>query len=254
DPAILLNRGLALSRLKDNSRAIADYSAAIQLDPKYGWAYESRGHAWAELGEYDRAVADYSEALQLDPGDVLALQGRALAWVKAGLSDGAIADLNEAIRLEPRWARAYTGRGFAWSSKHEYGRALADYDAALRLDPNDVDAYAGVATIRATCPDARHRDGRRAVAAAARALKLHGGACAPCLDTLAAAYAEAGDFDAAVKWEAKALEVLPKDDTDQNSFRSRLALYQDKKPYRDRPEGTANAIAVTPRRRDDGAR
>jgi tetratricopeptide (TPR) repeat protein len=254
DPAILLNRGLAWNQLKDSNRAIADFSAAIQLDPKYSWAYESRGRAWAELGEYDRAVADYSEALQLDPGDVLALQGRGLAWVATGFYDGAIADLTEVLRLDPKWARAYTGRGSAWTSKREYERALADFNAALRLDPNDIDAYDGVATIRATCPDGRYRDGQRAVAAATRALNLHGETCAYCLDTLAAAHAEAGDFDAAVKKETKALETLPKDNKDQESFRSRLALYQDKKPYRDPSEGSANAIAVTPPGRDRGAR
>jgi hypothetical protein len=71
---------------------------------------------------------------------------------------------------------------------------------------------------------------------------------------MAAACAEFGDFATAVKWETKALEALPKEDAAQQSFRSRLALYQDKKPYRDAPEGSTDSIAVAPPRRDDESR
>ena len=52
------------------------------------------------------------------------------------------------------------------------------------------------------------------------------------LDTLAAAYAEAGDFDSAVKWETKAIE-LESDAHEKAEYAERLKLYRDKKPYRD---------------------
>ena len=57
------------------------------------------------------------------------------------------------------------------------------------------------------------------------------------LDTLAAAYAEAGDFDAAVKWQEKALGLLAKDDEqNRKDFDARLTLYRAKKPYREEPK------------------
>ena len=57
------------------------------------------------------------------------------------------------------------------------------------------------------------------------------------LDTLAAAYAEAGDFDAAVKWEEKALGLLAKDDEqNRKDFEARLTLYRAKKPYHEEPK------------------
>ena len=57
------------------------------------------------------------------------------------------------------------------------------------------------------------------------------------LDTLAAAYAESGDFDAAVKWQKKAMDLLPKDaERDRKDYGSRLELYRAKKPYREMPE------------------
>ena len=57
------------------------------------------------------------------------------------------------------------------------------------------------------------------------------------LDTLAAANAEAGDFDAAVKWEAKALALVAKDDEPgRKAMDARLVLYRAKKPYREQPK------------------
>jgi serine/threonine-protein kinase len=51
------------------------------------------------------------------------------------------------------------------------------------------------------------------------------------LDILAAANAEARGFDAAVKWQEKAIELV-NDDKVMADYPSRLALYRDKKPYR----------------------
>ena len=248
------NRGLAWSRLKNEDQAIADYTAAIQIEPKHGDAYESRGRSWTNLGDYDRAIADYSEAFRLNPNDALALQGRGLALLYKKEYDWVIADMTEAIRLNPRLARAYSGRGVALASKREYERTLADFDEAIQHDPNDVEAYDGEATIWATCPDARHRNGRKAVASATIACKLHGWTCANCLDTLAAAHAEAGKFDEAIKWQKKALEILPNDNRDRDSYRARLALYQAGKPCRGESSGPENAVAVSPPRRDSGDR
>jgi tetratricopeptide (TPR) repeat protein len=248
------NRGLVWSRLKDENQAIADYSAAIQLDPNHGDAFESRGRSWTNLGDYDRAIADYSEALRLNPNDAMALEGRGLALLNKQEYDLVIADMTEALRLNPRLARAYSCRGAALASKKEYERALADFDEAIQRDPNDVEAYGGEATIWATCPVGRYRDGRKAVASATIACKLHEWTCANCLDTLAAAHAETGKFDEAIKWQKKALEILPGDNRDRESFRARLALYQARKPCRGESSGPDNALAVSPPPRNSGDR
>ena len=50
--------------------------------------------------------------------------------------------------------------------------------------------------------------------------------------TLAAAYAEAGEYDAAVHWQTKANALYPAAD-DRERGEARLKLYQDKKPYRE---------------------
>ncbi len=249
DPHILHNRGLAWLQLKEYNGAIADFTAALALDPKYAWAYEDRGRAWAEAGSHDRAIADFTVELQLDPTATPAFLGRGLAFVETGQPDWAISDLTEALRLDPKLARACTGRGIAWKAKQEYQHAIDDLTEALRLAPNDADALGAMATMRATCPDSRHRNGQLAFAAATRAYQLHGKKCAYCLDTLGAAYAESGDFPRAVTWQTKALAALPEGDAERDSFNARLALYRDNTPYRDllpAGSGSADAIAVAP--------
>jgi serine/threonine-protein kinase len=85
--------------------------------------------------------------------------------------------------------------------------------------------------IWASAPDAKLRDGHRAVEAATRACELTGWKEPDILDTCAASHAEAGNFDNAVKWETKAIDLLT-DEKRKQDFRSRLRLYQARQPYR----------------------
>jgi hypothetical protein len=80
----------------------------------------------------------------------------------------------------------------------------------------------------ASCPDATIRDGKKALEAAQKAFELAKGANE--MAALAAAHAELGEFDKAVEWQTKAVAAAP--DTQKDAFRTRLKLYQDKKPYR----------------------
>ena len=69
-----------LGRQGDLDRAIADYTQAIQLNPKYAPAYYNRGSAWGNKGDFDRAIADYSQAILLDPKEPKPITTAALRW------------------------------------------------------------------------------------------------------------------------------------------------------------------------------
>lgn len=107
---------------KNYDRAIADYSAAIRLDPKYAEAFCERGKAYFANRNYGSVIADYNEAIRLDPKYVKAFLQRASFFTsKYNLRahdydaketyDRAIADCNEAIRLDPKSAKAFLWRG-----------------------------------------------------------------------------------------------------------------------------------------------
>jgi tetratricopeptide (TPR) repeat protein len=136
------DRGVASYEKNEYDRAIADYSEAVRLNPKYAGAYVGRGATWHAKREYDRAIADYDEAIRIDPKNGLAFLDRGFAWETKKDSDRAIADYDEAIRLYPNYTEAYDRRGHAWQSKGNLDRAIADYSEAIRLDPKHIDANA----------------------------------------------------------------------------------------------------------------
>ncbi len=107
---------------------------------------------------------------------------------------------------------------------------LADFNTAIRLEPNHPRGYIARAWLQATCPDPKLRSGNSAVESATRACELSAWKSAESLDPLAAAYAETGDFNAAVKWQAKAIE-LTHDERKIKAYRDRLKLYRQKKSY-----------------------
>ena len=141
----------------------------------------------------------------------------------------AVGDLTEGMLLGASDACAYYHRGRAWALRAEADKAIADFDESVRSNPNGHDAYRR-AWIWATWPEAKHRDGKKAVESSSKACELSGWKNSYDLGSLAAACAEAGDFDAAVKWQAKANGLYP-NAADKTKGEARLRLYQDKKPY-----------------------
>jgi tetratricopeptide (TPR) repeat protein len=160
----------------------------------------------------------------LDAQDARDYYNRGDASYRDGNYDMAISAYDQALAIDSSYAAAYNNRGAAWDKKGEYGRAIADYGQALRLDPNLACAYRNLAWLYATCREERYRDGRRAVENATRACQLSEGKNWDHIDTLAAAYAQSGDFERARLWQAKAIELAP-DEQCRQGCRSRLDLY-----------------------------
>jgi tetratricopeptide (TPR) repeat protein len=260
------NRGLAWFRAGDCDKAIEDYDRAVQIDPSYAKAYCYRGRTRRAMGNPDKAIADYDRATRIDPNDATAYGLRGVAWLQKRNYDKAIEDCNRVVQIEPcrasaygvralAWLEkgdyekaiqdydrvvqldanddaAYFGRGRAWSQKGNYARTIEDYKHALRLDPEDINYLDNLAWIQATCPDETCCDGKEALENAKQAHQLSGGKYRNCIDTLAAAYAECGDFEKAQEWAAKVVE-LAICDKDKADYLARLELYKQHKPYRD---------------------
>jgi tetratricopeptide (TPR) repeat protein len=226
------NRGRAWTGKSEYDQAIADYSDAIRLDSQYTNAYIDRGLSWDSKGEHDKAIAEYDQVIRFDPQSADAYNNRGLAWTKKGEYDKAIADYTEAIRLDPQDARAYNNRGVAWKRKGNYHEAIANYTEAIRLDPESPIRYSTLAWLLATCPDGQYRDGAKAVQLAGKACELTDYTDAYNLCWLAAAHAEAGNFDDAVAWQRKALALAAPDE--KAGMRWCLELYEAGKPYHEK--------------------
>jgi tetratricopeptide (TPR) repeat protein len=121
--------------------ALADWGAAVRLDPHRAPAYADRGEVRRLLGDRAAAVADCDEALRLDPRLVTAYCHRAAASSDRGDQARAVADCTAALRLDPKCALAHARRGNAHRLRGDAEQALADCDRALGLDPNLAEAY-----------------------------------------------------------------------------------------------------------------
>ena len=125
----------------ENELAIADYTMAIELDPKDAAAYNNRGNAYYSNGELDLAITDYTQAIELNPQYAFAYNNRGKAYKDQGELELAIADYTKAIELNPQYALIYNNRGIAYSDKGEVELAFADFAKAIELNPEYADVY-----------------------------------------------------------------------------------------------------------------
>jgi len=142
----------------------------------------------------------------------------------------AISQYTKAIQQDDTDHRSYYWRGQAHEQLKEYGSASADFSKAALLQPTNANYQNELAWLLATAPSALHRDGRRAVATATKACELTELKNAMYLDTLAAAFAEAGDFVKARQYQLDAWKLC--EEKHKEDFQSRLVLYRADKPYR----------------------
>lgn len=223
-------RGNFYLQKKDYDRALADYNQSLRLRPDNAYAWNNAGVARRAKGDYDKAIENTTRAISIDPAYPNAYDSRARAWADKRDDDRAMADYAKAIQLDPEFLDAYFGRAALWEAKGEYAKARADLDHCVQIDPDEADAHNGLAWLLATCPDDQTRDGGRAVAEAQKACELSSWEDMNAIDTLAAAFAEAGDFDQAVEYARRAIELAP--EHKKSAYEERLQLYRQKKPFR----------------------
>src|SRR5579872_388367 len=229
------NRGALWAEMKQVDKARMDYSEAIRLDPRCFAAFINRANLFVETGEVDNALADFTEAIRLNGNDAPAYSGRADLWFERDQLDKAIEDYSAVVRLEPTSVFAYYRRGCLHRLKEQYDAALKDLSEVVRLDPLNPAAHGERAWIWATATDAKVRNGKLAVEAAARSCVLSDWKEPDFMEALAAAHAESGDFEEAVKIEAKAIELMRDGTSDADELsqaETRLDYYKSGKTYR----------------------
>lgn len=213
------------------ARILAEYEEAIRQNPADTDAYYNRGAAYLSLGQFERAIDDFSAVLRLEPADASAHLNRGNAHRLLGRLDQAIDDFTRAIQIDPTYVKAYLSRGDALEQLGQYERAIDDYIEAIQADPNSADGYNALTWVLATCPRDDIRDGAKALECATQACEMTGWQDPHVLDTLAAAYAELGQFAEAVKYQSQALELA--DAERKEEFLQRILLYKARRPYRE---------------------
>jgi Flp pilus assembly protein TadD len=225
------NLGMVLMRQGRLDEAKDQCALALRLNPEYADAHGNLGMILSRQGRFDEARAEYAEALRLNPNQASAHINLGVMLLAQGRVEEALAHCEEGVRLKPRNPNAHFNLGVVYFRQGRLAEAAAQYVETLRIDPNNVEALKYLSLVWAAHPEARYRDGRRAVAAASRACELTGWNDPDALGAVAAAYAETGDFAQAVKWQSRAIE-LARDETKREGLRSRIGLYHAGRPYR----------------------
>jgi len=221
--------------------AMSYLAEEIRRNPHDPKNYNDRATVWFELGEYENAIADYARALQANPNLAAVHNNRAIAYYQLGDEGRAMADMNSLVRLRPRDPHSYNERGWLLHNQGRYELAAADYQRAADLNPNSPTTLGNQAWLWATCPEAELRDAEGAIEAASRACSMTDYQNGFLVGTLAAAYAEAGEFDKAVRQQTQAVELAPLEM--KKTYRQRLALYKENKPLRARGKTTLETAA-----------
>jgi tetratricopeptide (TPR) repeat protein len=238
DPKYLrayVNRANEYSQKREYKLAFRDATMAIQLNPKHANAYHNRGAYYGETGDFDKSIADFSEAIRFNPRSATTFYGRALAYEDLEKFDKAIADYDRVVRIPPKDSDDYLARGSAYFKKGNYKAALSDFEKALRLSPTNDHALNGLTWVRATCPETSLRNGEEAIRMSMRACELTKWKKPGDIFALAAAYAETGDFDKAVKYQTQGMKMKSAYGPVDKKTRERLALYRDHEPWRSKP-------------------
>jgi tetratricopeptide (TPR) repeat protein len=247
--------------------AIKDYTAAIAYSPGFADALNNRAGVYTKQGEYRKAIADYSRCLKLDSQDPDVVYNLAKCYMSIGDPRRAITAFTQLIKSNPSYIPAYSGRAAAYLHQGNRRQAVADARRGLALTPADdwdfycrfrldevlrdhrgalgdlraaLQKYPNSAFYRnliawrlATSPDASLRNGREAVQLAEQANQSTGWRDGGRIDTLAAAYAEIGDFEKAVEYQERACKTAALNGNGAyKDCQTRLDLYRNQKPYR----------------------
>ncbi len=223
-------RGAALVALGDFEKAAADFSKAIELDPQNVPAINDRGTTYRRLGRLENAKADFDTVIARGVRHPGVYTNRAMVWLDMRNVEQAMVDLHVALDLDQKFAPAWEASGAAREVMGDIPKAIDNYRKAVEIDPAFALAWNNRAWLLATTPSGPHRNGRQAVEFATKACELTGYQKADVMDTLAAAHAEAGQFEQAVSVAKDAIEIA--DENEKAAIKQRLALYEAGQPYR----------------------
>lgn len=217
------------------AEAVAQYEAAVALRPTWSGPRVSLGHVLAKLGRTEDACTQLEAALRIDPELVDARQQLGMLLMQQGQFAAARAQLAEVVQRKPNGPAAAQLLATALWKDGAAAEAVRVLRDAVQRTPDDERILKALAWMLATAPDAELRNGAEAVQLAERALQVAGRPSTSLLNTLAAALAEAGQFDRAVEVCTQAIEGARAAGQGETvaELETRLALYRAGKAYRE---------------------
>jgi tetratricopeptide (TPR) repeat protein len=219
------------------AQAIQYYRMAVALRPDYVLAQNNLANALVDDGQPEEAVQHYQLALKTAPDAAGTHYNLGLALAKLNRTEEAIQHLQQSTRLMPDFADGYVQWTKVLTQQGRFAEAIAMLRSALSTNSPDPIIANKYAWLLATCPVAELRNAPQAIQIGEELAKATGRKSPQPLDTLAAAYAEAGRFPEAqrVAREALALATSGNDTNLATQLAARVALYEKNRPFHSGP-------------------
>jgi tetratricopeptide (TPR) repeat protein len=175
----------------------------------------------------------WQDTLRKNPTSFMAYNNLGSILHSEGDPNLAISYFNRSIEICPDNAEAYYNLGCAFVSQGDFNRAINYFNQAIKICPDYIKALNNLAFTLAAHPDPAIRQPNRAIYFANHAIQLQRHTDPMVLDTIAVAYASAGQFEKAIATTEKALQmaVAYKKPKLADELRSRLELYRKGQPY-----------------------
>ena len=227
------NLGILFTKQGKKNEAIEQYRKAIELKPSRAEFYNNLGNLLANQGRTTEAIPLFQKALEVDPDNAKVHYNLANIAFAQGQWDGAIVHYQLALKGMPDSVHAHYQLGLALERRGQVAAAMAQFQTVVELDPLHLTAKNNLAWLLATSSETSLRNGQKAVELAQQAVQLSGGLSPPILDTLAAAYAEAGRFPEAVGTARRALELSEAQNNKPlaEAIQNQLKLFEARSPY-----------------------
>jgi len=229
--AVLLLRAGVYEELKQGEKALADVDQVLKLKPDLPAAMRLRAVLLTRLDRMDEAIAELEALREKAPKDLVALLQLGVYYSSQNKYTEAVEAFSAVLAERPEHWGALRGRGDALLNTGKHREAIDDYNKAVKLKPDDPGILNNLAWVLATSPEEELRDGKRAVELATEACRVTDYKQAHILSTLAAAHAELGDFDTAIKWTEKGLDVAAEEQIEP--LEKELQSYRAGKPWRE---------------------
>ncbi|PYL85698.1 MAG: hypothetical protein DMF17_07685 [Verrucomicrobia bacterium] len=231
------NLGNALLQKGETDEALLYCQKAVMLQPFDPDAQVALGNVLFQKRLVDDAIVRYETALALRPYYVIAHYSLSTALLQKGELDAAISHCRAALSIQPEHAEARINLAIALDQKGQVSDAIMNYEKALTISPRSVPALNNLAWILATCSNASSRNGNKALELARQADQFSSGANLIVRRTLAAAYAETGQFAKAIEIARDALRLAEAqgDSALAAQLQKEIAIYQAGSPYREAP-------------------
>jgi protein O-mannosyl-transferase len=233
NPMYRNNLGTALSACGRIEEAIVEFQTILKKHPNFALAHSNISVALADQDQFEEAIFHCASAMEIQPDNAETPNNLGEALTGRGQFSAAMALFQEALKIKPDHARARENLMRASQMLERAQKTLNQRREQIRLHSKDKALLNDTAWILATHPDASLRNGVEAVGLAQRAVELSDGKEPAILGTLAAAYAEVGQFAKAVQTAEKAIALATEQNkqTLSDSIKARVQLYKANKPF-----------------------